>query len=149
MFTSCFLYKIERKRKQKRNRKKTNYSYHYHYLLGYYLKQRSVLPVSATICKPDFPYFCRRTPPHLCIITWVFLFVKTSGPTTKAAGCEVLLQVVLCKVRGQCISQENRVGHEQILYQADQKFRTKNFFIFDFLKDTNQCLQKYHSNKLQ
>ena len=36
------------------------------------------------------------------------------------------------KVRSRCISQENRVGQEQILYQANQNFRTKkiSYLIF-------------------
>ena len=33
-------------------------------LLGYYLKQRSVPPVNAIICRPDFPCYSRRTPTH-------------------------------------------------------------------------------------
>ena len=70
-------------------------------LLGYYhLRWRSVPPVSASICRPYFPCFSRCTPPHFYSIAWVFLSLgKTSGPTRKAAGSEVLPQVVLCKVR--------------------------------------------------
>ena len=61
-------------------------------LLDYYLRGRSVPPVSATICRPDFPCFIRRTPRHFYSIAWVFLSLgkTSSGPTTEAAGSEVL-----------------------------------------------------------
>ena len=56
-------------------------------LLDYYLRERSVPPEGAVICRPDFPCFSRRTPPHFYSIAWVFLSLgRTSGPTTKAAG---------------------------------------------------------------
>ena len=37
-------------------------------LLDYYLRQRSVLPVSGIICRTDFPCFSRRTPPHFIVL---------------------------------------------------------------------------------
>ena len=42
-------------------------------LLHYYLKERSVLPVSAIICRPDFLCFNQHTPLHFYGIAWVFL----------------------------------------------------------------------------
>ena len=54
--------------------------------------------------------------------------------SVKPAGNEVLLQLVLCRFRSWFIIQENRVGHEQILYQADQNFRTKKLSYLIFLK---------------
>ena len=48
----------------------------------------------------------------------------------KAANSEVLLKVVLCKVRSWCISKDNRVKHEQILHQVDEDFLTKKIFTF-------------------
>ena len=47
--------------------------------------------VSAIIGRPDFQCFSRRTPLHFYSIAWVFVSLgKTGGPTTKAAGSEVL-----------------------------------------------------------
>ena len=63
---------------------------------------------------------------------------NTSGPTSKAAGSEILLLEVLCKIRSRCISCENRVGHEQILYQADQDFRTKKLSYLIFSKSSEE-----------
>ena len=48
----------------------------------------------------------------------------------KTANSEVLLKVVLCKVRSWCISKDNRVKHEQILHQVDEDFLTKKIFAF-------------------
>ena len=55
------------------------------------LKAELFRHVRAIICRPDFTCFSRRTPPHFYSIAWVFLSLgKTSGPTTKTAGSEVL-----------------------------------------------------------
>ena len=125
MFASCFLQKIRIENRKKLKEK----AYHcYHYSLRYYLKQRSVSPVSAVICRPKIIVGVHlRT---LKILHGYFSLGKTSGPTTKVAGSEVLLQMVLRKVRNRCISQENQVGHEKILYQVYQNFRTKKYILF-------------------
>ena len=53
-------------------------------------------------------------------------------------------KLVLCKVRGRFISWENRVGHEQILYQADQNFQTKKRSYFTISKGSDEtfCCSK-------
>ena len=62
-------------------------SYHNN-LLDYYLRWRSVPPVSAIICRPDFP--CSRHTPPAFYSTAFLSLGKTSGPTMKTAGSEVL-----------------------------------------------------------
>ena len=47
-------------------------------LLDHYLRERSVLPVSATICRPDFPCFIWHTPWHFYSMAWVFLSLSLS-----------------------------------------------------------------------
>ena len=42
-------------------------------LLGYYLKQRSVLPVRLIFCRPDSVCFSRRILSHFFNIAWLFL----------------------------------------------------------------------------
>ena len=119
LFRSCFLQKISiENRKETKGRKK---AYHfYHYSLGYcYIKQGSVLPVTAVICSCDWPCFGWHMPPQFYSIT------------TKAAGSEVLLQVLLCRVRSWCISQEDQVGHEQINTKQTKIFRPNHFCIFN------------------
>ena len=78
------------------------------------LKVEICSTVTAIICRPDSLCFSRCTPSIFTVLHGYFCLGKTSGLTTKAAVSEVLLQVVLCKVRRRCISQENWVGHEQI-----------------------------------
>ena len=139
MFTSCFLQKIRIENRKETKGKKT---YHfYHHSLGYYLKQASVPLVSAIICRPESQCVHLRT---FIVLHGYFCLSKTSGPTAKAAGSEFLLQVILCKVRSWCISQENLVGHKQILYQADQNSQTKNlsYFIFSKSSDETFCFSK-------
>ena len=121
MFTSSFLQK--RNRKQKRNKRKKKAYHSYHYSLCYYVKQRSVLPV--------LPAYTSAITQHFMGIS---LLVRPVDQTTKTAGSEALLQVVLCKVRSWCISQENQVGHKQILYQADQNFWSKKISYLIFFK---------------
>ena len=58
-------------RKQKRNKRKK--SLPLSLLLGYYLKQRSVLPVSLIFCRPDSLCFSRRILSHFFSIAWLFL----------------------------------------------------------------------------
>ena len=59
--------------------------------------------------------------------------------------------MVLCKVG--VLAKENRVGHEQIFYQADQNFRTKKLSYLIFLKksvETFRCSEdtfREHSKK--
>ena len=119
LFRSCFLQKISiENRKETKGRKKAYHSYHYS--LGYcYIKQRSVLPVTAVICSRDWPCFGRHIPPQFYSIT------------KKAAGSEVLVQVLLCRVRSWCISQEDQVGHEQINTKQTKIFRPNYFCIFN------------------
>ena len=50
----------------------------------------------------------------LSSIAWVFPQFKTSRPTTKATGTEVLFYGVLYKVRSRYISQENLVSFEHM-----------------------------------
>ena len=125
VYNMLFIEKKQEKETEKKQGKKIMY-HSYHYLLGYHLKQRSVLPVSAIISRPDFLCLCWHTP-HTQIVLhgYSIALAKTIGPTIKATGIEILLQLVLCKVRSRCISQQNWVGHEQILYQAGQKSWTK------------------------
>ena len=65
-----------------------------------------VPPVSVVNLQTCFSVLCCRAPPHKCNIAWVDNLGNTSGPTTKATGCEMLLKVVLYLARSQCISQE-------------------------------------------
>ena len=119
-------------------------------LLDYYLKERSIPPVSAILCRPDFQCFNQRTPPHFYSIAWVFLSLrKNSGPTTKAAGSEVLPYVVLCKVRSRCISYENPVSHEQILNQADQNFWAKKLSYLIFFSSEDKFRGHFNLRRIQ
>ena len=65
-------------------------------------------------CRLDSPCICQRTSRYLCSICEVFhgyfSLGKTSGPTTKAAGSEVRLNV-----RSRCISQEGLFSFEKII----------------------------------
>ena len=60
-----------------------------------------------------FSVLCQHTSLHKCGIAWVVSLRKSSQPTTKATGCEILLYVVSDLDRSQCISQERQVGFEQ------------------------------------
>ena len=48
--------------------------------------RRFVPSVSAIICRPDFPCFSQRTPPHFYSIAWVFLSVRTVDQQQRRIG---------------------------------------------------------------
>ena len=75
------------------------------------------------------------------VLHWYFSLGKTSGPTTKAADSEVLLKVVLMKVRSWCSSYENQVGDEQILYEGDQNSLTIKLLYFIFSKHSSETFR--------
>ena len=65
---------IENEKEKKRNKRKKNLPFLPLFIkLLLYLKQRSILPLSAIICRPGFPCLSRRTSLHLYSIAWVFL----------------------------------------------------------------------------
>ena len=72
-----------------------------------------VPPVSACKCRLVFPCFV-SIHLHKCGIAWVVSLHKSSQPTTKATGCEIVLCVVSYLDRSRCISQERQVGFEQV-----------------------------------
>ena len=105
-------------------------------LLDYYLRQRSFLPEGAIISRPDFSCFSRRTALHFNSIAWVFLsLIKTSGPTTKAVGSEVLPWVVICKVRSWPMSQDNRVVH---FIPSRPTILEQIIFVYDFFRSEDK-----------
>ena len=76
--------------------------------------RNAVLPISAIIADLALHAFVGIHLRTFIVLHGYFSLGKTSGPTTKAAGSEVLLYMVLCNIRSRCISQEILVGFEQI-----------------------------------
>ena len=101
-------------------------SYHIN-LLDYYLRWRSVPPVSAIICRPDFP--CSRHTPPPFISTAFLSLGKTSGPTMEAAG--EVLPSRSCYVRSGVSASARRIGLAMNRFHTKQTkiFRPKNFCI--------------------
>ena len=132
MFTRCFY----RKEKENENRKETKgkKDYHsYHHLLGYYLKQRFVLLVSAIICRPDFPCFSQHTHPHLCSIAWVGISLSVRPVDQQRMQLVVNFCSQQYNVRSGVGVSARRIG------SAMNRFNTKQTKIFgqkkiDFLK---------------
>ena len=67
------------------------------------------LPVKAMIYRLDFPCFVGVLLPTFSTLLGQFSFGKTSGPTKKITGSDILPQMLSYRVRSSCISQENMV----------------------------------------
>ena len=72
------------------------------------------MPVSAIIADLALRVFVGIHLRTCIVLHGYFCLGKTSGPTTKAVGSEVLAQVVPFKIRSRCNSQEVQVDFEQI-----------------------------------
>ena len=59
-----------------------------------------------TINRLDYPCICWYMPPDLCYCMTSSLSVRPVNQLTKTAGCEVLFDVALYKVRHSCIGQK-------------------------------------------
>ena len=107
-------------------------------LLGYYhLRWRSVPPVSASICRPYFPCFSRRTPPHFYSIAWVFLSLSVRPVDQQGRQLAVRFYPRWCYVRSGVYSvyqlgESGRAWTDFIPSRpkfSDQKSVTSDFFL--------------------
>ena len=72
-----------------------------------------------------------------------FSFSKTSGPTTKATGSEVLLQVVYYVVRSRYINHANQVDHEKGGGNINYTVQLKLYDFDQIIFNCNVALTKY------
>ena len=104
-------------------------------LLDYYSKERSVLPVSAIICWPDFPCFNRYTPLHFYSIAWVFPSLSVRPVDQQRRQLAVRFYPRWWYVRSRVGVSAGRIGFAMNRFCTKQtKIFGPKTFIFDFLK---------------
>ena len=98
-----------------------------------YLRQRSVPPVSAIVCRPDFPCFSRHTPLHFYSIEWVFLSVRPVNQRRRQLT--VRFYPRWCYVRSEVGVSARRIGLAMNRFYTKQNkiFRAKKLLYLIFL----------------